>query len=127
MPEWPSSQSAISIKLNTLLDRMHSHPDEWPVTVLQDLQGVAGRSRRALVDIAQENVAGIVVADKAGEIEHIRDWPADQQEAIRQALIFAVTHRRRVRFAVEIGASETWVPRFGPNGDLYITFKGPPR
>jgi hypothetical protein len=127
MPEWPSSQSAISIKLNTLFDRMHSHPDEWPVTLLQDLQGVAGRPRRALIDIARDSTSGVVVADKQGEIEHIANWPADQQEAIRQALIFAVSHRRRLRFSVELGASETWVPRFGRNGDLYITFKGPPQ
>jgi len=65
----------------------------------------------------------------AGELDHIDQWPNDQKESIRQALVRAIDGNRNVLFYWELhgGAGEATDIQDSGAGDIVITFRSPQR
>ena len=120
MPD-AESQSAITLKLNRLSTRRLLNPGAWTAAVVQQLaNGVP------LVNIASAALDGLVIASKPHERTHIQNWPADQQELIRQVLIEALSYGRDLVFDWHAGPGPAVTIRdFGYI--VGVTFRSPPR
>ena len=60
---------------------------------------------------------------------HIDDWPRDQKEQVRQALVEAIREERTVTFRWELhdGYAEETRIEPGGTGDVSVTFRSPER
>jgi hypothetical protein len=126
MGEGAGSQSAITLKLNSLSRRRvgGANPDGWPREVLEKLRSARGTAD--LVALASEvDIDGVRVANKSFERRHIEIWPRQQQELVRQVLIHAISQGRQVVYDWNSDPEVKFTVR--DMGDIIgITFYNPP-
>ncbi len=124
------SQSAITARLN----RLFSNP-QLLTGALPLLTPTAPPSAQLLADIASKplpgptgtaSILGSVVAPKVREEHHIRAWPPEQADLVKNTLIDAITNGRQVAFDWQATASvkSTTIRDFGYI--VTITFRSPP-
>jgi hypothetical protein len=119
------SQSAITRKLNRLAGRRIR--GQWSTDVRgRVLNGLQGPSSAALALVGTD-LDGVTVAERPSERDHIASWPSLHQDAVRQAILFAIQH--------DIQTVYDWEPRPDQPVEtsikispelICITFKSPP-
>lgn len=124
---FPNSQSPLTVRLNSLYRDVYSdsssrplyYPADPPAQLISDLM-----TSMDLADIA--SLPRWRVARNSREIEHLRDWPADQQRFVRAVMLAAVNSGRPIAFDWEHAvASSVSVLDVAPDQPISLTFRSP--
>lgn len=125
---FPNSQSPLTVRLNSLYRDVYAgsanrplyFPPDPPAQLISDLTTTG----MALADLA--SLPRWRVARNAREIEHLRDWPADQQDLVRAVMVAAVNARRPIAFDWEQAvATSVSVLDVAPDQPISLTFRSP--
>ena len=87
------SQSPITLKLNYLAGRRLSRPE-----VMQEILNRLIDPKTSLVDIASSPLAGVIIARRQKEKDHITEWPPEQLAFFRAVVTEAVRQNRQVAY-----------------------------
>lgn len=124
---FPNSQSPLTVRLSSAYrdiyagssDRPAYFPEDPPAQLISDLL-----TGMALADIA--SLPRWRVARNSREIEHLRDWPGNQQAFLRAVMLAAVNARRSIVFDWEHAvASSMSVLDVAHDQPISITFRSP--
>ena len=124
---FPNSQSPLTVRLTSMFHDVYAtsanrppyFPQDPPAQLILDLTTIP-----ALADIA--SLPRWNIARNPGEIQHLRDWPRNQQDLLRAVLLAAVIARRTVAFDWEHAVvTSTSVLDVAPDQPISITFRSP--
>ena len=124
---FPNSQSPLTVRLNSLYRDVYADSANRPLYFAADppAQLISDlTTTMALADIA--SLPRWRVARNSREIEHLRDWPADQQDLVRAVMLAAVNARRPIAFDWEHAvATSVSVLDVASDQPISLTFRSP--
>ncbi|OGO53270.1 MAG: hypothetical protein A2148_09080 [Chloroflexi bacterium RBG_16_68_14] len=88
--------------------------------------GAPGAFNRPLAGWARTELRSAGLSEQ--ELTHIDDWPDDQKEDVRQALVTAINGKRAIHLSWELHsgpAEATDIQGLAGTGDVTVTFRSP--
>lgn len=123
---FPNSQSPLTVRLNSLFHDIYANAANRPLYFPADppAQLTSDLMTMELADIA--SLPRWRVARNWREIEHLHDWPADQQNLVRAVMLAAVNARRPIAFDWEHAiATSVSVLDVASDQPISLTFRSP--